>query len=127
MDWRSLDEVSYSYQNMFRGVGQPMRLSMQPLSRVIAVDGSPVVRRAVNRLWINPLANSMNHDQRGQNALHADGRVVFITSPVLQNGDNIWLPRLFEQAIAGRSKPTHADPIDGTEIPAGPDDEFVGP
>ena len=103
------------------------RMTEQSNSMVIVVDGSPVVRRAIQGQWINPLANSANHDGKGQNALHTDGAVIWLTSPVLKSGDNIWLPRVFEQAIAHFSRATEADPIKGTETPTGPDDEFVAP
>lgn len=127
MDWRHLGEVSYSFQNLF-GRERPTLTGVGPDgSTVLAVDASPVVRRAIRRLWINPLANSANHGERGQNALMTDGQVKWLTSPVLKGGENIWLPHYIEQAIANRPKPTEADPINGTETPQGSDDEFVGP
>jgi hypothetical protein len=133
-DWRNLDEVSYSYQNLFGRPQSRLRGDMPAAGGPVAsghmlvvVDGSPVVRRAVRGQWINPLANSMNHQGKGQNALFSDGAVVWMTSPVLDNGDNIWLPRLLEEALAKRGQPTQAEPINGTEMPATPDDRFVGP
>jgi hypothetical protein len=127
MDWGHLNEVSYSFQNLF-GRERPTLGGMGTgTAGVLMVDASPVVRRAVKRLWINPLANSTNHGERGQNALMTDGRVQWLTSPVLKGGENIWLPHYIEQAIAKRPKPTQADPINGTETPQGSDDVFVGP
>lgn len=127
MDWQHLGEVSYSYQNLF-GRERPTLGGMGTgNASVVMVDASPVVRRAVKRLWINPLANSTNHGERGQNALMTDGHVKWLTSPVLKGGENIWLPHYIEQAIAKRPMPTQADPINGTETPQGSDDVFVGP
>jgi len=126
-DWHSLDEVSYSYQNLFGRSRTRLTTGAGPGSVVVVVDASPVVRRAVRGLWINPLANSQNHAGKGQNALLNDGRVQWLTSPVTQDGDNIWLPRFLEEAIAKARQSTQAEPIKGTETPTGPDDEFVGP
>lgn len=125
-DWRSLDEVSYSYQNLF---GRPRATFHDNggVRTLLIVDGSPVVRRAVRGEFINPLANSMNHLGKGQNALFSDGSVEWITTPVLENGDNIWLPRIIEDALARRGQPAQAEPIKGTETPSGADDRFVGP
>lgn len=125
-DWRSLGEVSYSYQNLF-GRPRAMFHDRAGARTLLIVDGSPVVRRAVRGEFINPLANSMNHAGKGQNALFSDGSVQWITSPVLGNGDNIWLPRMIEDLLARLGQPARAEPIKGTETPAGVDDRFVGP
>jgi hypothetical protein len=122
-DWGCLPEVSYSYQNMFA----KERPRWKDGRIVVVVDGSPVVRRAVQHRLINPLENSANHGGKGQNALFSDGSVEWLTSPVLPSGDNIWLPRFLERALAHRARPTEADPITGTEAPDGKDDVFVGP
>lgn len=127
MDWGRLNEVSYSFQNLFGRERPTLGGIGAGTAGVLMVDASPVVRRAVKRLWINPLANSTNHGERGQNALMTDGRVQWLTSPVLNGGENIWLPHYIEQAIAKRPRPTQADPINGTETPQGSDDVFVGP
>lgn len=124
VDWRSLDEVSYSYQNMFSRV-RPKWTS--PTTFVVIVDASPVVRKAIRGERINPLANSMNHGGRGQNALFNDGSVRWLPSPLLEGGDNVYLPRPIEQWLARQGQPTRADPIKGTETPGGADDVFVGP
>ncbi len=127
LDWRTLGEVSYSYQNLF-GIGQPrLHATSRTGHLVLAVDGSPVVRRAIRGQWINPLANSMNHQGKGQNALFNDGRVEWLTTPVLAGGEHIWLPHAIERGIALQRHPTQAEPIKGIETPAGSDDVFVGP
>ncbi len=123
-DWRTLDEVSYSYQNMFSKV----RPTWHDQARfVVIVDASPVVRRAKERRLINPLANSMNHAGKGQNAIFSDGSVEWLNSPVLKSGDNIWLPRSLEQIISKLRQPTQAEPINGVEMPEAKDDAFVVP
>lgn len=123
-DWRTLGEVSYSYQNMF-AKERPSWISDN--RRVVVVDGSPVVRWAIQKQMINPLANSMNHGGKGQNALFTDGSVQWLNSPVLASGDNIWLPRSIEQAIAHLRNQARAEPIQGVETPSGKDDAFLVP
>lgn len=125
-DWTCLSEVSYSYQNQFAPPERRAKWNSS-VQIVVAVDASPVVRRAVQKQWINPLANSMNHGGRGQNALFNDGRVQWLTTPVLESGDNIWLPQALEQFINKLHRPTHADPIQGTESPGSAEDVFVAP
>lgn len=130
MDWRALGEVSYSFQNLFareRPTWSGRKGTAVPSQRLVLVDASPVVRRAVNGLWINPLANSTNHGEKGQNALFGDGNVRWLRGPVLESGDNIWLPRFLEEALAKHRQATQAEPIKGNETPAGLDDVFVGP
>lgn len=125
-DWRSLSEVSYSYQNLF-GRKRATFHDHGGARTLLIVDASPVVRRAVRGELINPLANSMNHLGKGQNALFSDGSVQWITSPVLETGDNIWLPRMIEDLLVRLGQPDRAAPIKGTETPASVDDRFVGP
>jgi hypothetical protein len=53
-----------------------------------------------------------------------DGSVQWTTTPVLNNGDNIWLPRPIERvldSLAGKPMP-----LEGREMPA-PNDVFLGP
>lgn len=123
-DWRDIREVSYSYQNMFAHE----RPTWTGSARVVLVsDRSPVVLRAIRGEWINPYENSPNHGGRGQNVLFNDGSVKWLTTPVLETGDNIWLPRFIEDAIARLTNPDRAKPLQGTESPASADDSFVGP
>lgn len=124
IDWGCLEEVSYSYQNMFASE----RPRWTGAARVIVLtDRSPVVLKAYNRVSIDPLENSPNHAGRGQAALFNDGAVEWLKSPVLQSGDNIWLPRAIEDVIRQLTQPRSADPLKGTESPSGADDVFVGP
>lgn len=123
-DWGCLEEVSYSYQNMF-AVERPRWTGGARV--IVLTDRSPVVLKAYNRMVIDPLENSPNHGGRGQAALFNDGAVTWLNSPVLQNGDNVWLPRAIEDVIRQLTRPRAADPLQGTESPAGADDVFVGP
>lgn len=119
-DWRTPDEVSYSYQlPLAPGASVRPLVWSSRLRSVVITDRSPVVGRARRGEAVNPLASSTMHKGRGQNALLSDGSAVFLLSPVLPNGDNIWLPRSLE----GRERPT----LRGFERPAAPDDAFVGP
>lgn len=122
-DWQTLGEVSYSYQNMFA----KERPRWNEGRLLVVVDGSPVVRRAVQKQLFNPFANSMNHNGRGQNALFTDGSVEWLSSPVLASGDNIWLPGVIERAIGHKPRPTQLEPINGDESPESRRDIFVGP
>jgi len=123
-DWRSMNEISYSYRIMPRG---GIRISMKvPTTTqvVVTADRSPVTLRAARGLAIIPEANSPNHRQRGQFVLRLDGSSSWEKSPVV-DGDNIWLPRQIEQVI--RQAREHLGLIQGTEMPESTTDAFVGP
>jgi prepilin-type processing-associated H-X9-DG protein len=111
-DWRSHEEISYSYQ--LPGPGKPGWGSSPRL--VVLADKSPVVQRARRGEAFDPLAPSRNHAGRGQNVLFADGSVRFYPLPILDNGDNIWLP-------GAGPRPT----LTGRESPIDDQDAFVGP
>lgn len=124
MDWASEEQVSYSYQNLF--ASERPRWT-QAARIVVMVDRSPIIPLARTGQVIDPLSNSLNHDGQGQNMLYNDGSAVFARSPVLDNRDNVYLPRPIEQVIAALQEPRRADPLSGTESPASADDVFVGP
>jgi hypothetical protein len=107
MDWKNLDQVSLSGQNLFSSY-RPSMLSGTRM--VVLADRSPLILRAVRQgpgSRINaqdPLANSPNHKGRGQNVLWTDGSGEWLTSPVLPSGglgagDNLWLPLTFELVL----------------------------
>lgn len=112
-DWRSPEEVSFSYQ-LFSGTppmwGQNSRM-------VVLVDRSPVVERSRRGERFDPGASSRNHSGHGQNILFGDGAARLYFRPVLENGDNVWLP-------AGGLQ---ADFLTGRELPTSATDAFVGP
>lgn len=115
-DWRQSDEVSYSYQ-LF--AGPPPRFSDRSLSILLA-DRSPIISRAMQGQVVDATVNSRNHRGRGQSLLLPDGSVVFVPTPELSNGDNIWLPRPLE------GSPKRVT-MSGAERPDGHRDAFVGP
>lgn len=115
-DWANLAQVSYSYR-MFDAWAPPRMTDLH--GSILLADRSPVVRQALENGTINPSMNSDNHRGKGQHAAYADGSVVFFRSPVLPNGDNIWLP--------ARAERTGTLSLRGDERPAGPADQFVGP
>ncbi len=123
-DWNSLDEISYSYRIMPRG---GMRASMpeQPVRVVLLADRSPVVLRVHRKESVIPEENSPNHHGNGQHMLMLDGSARWAESPLLDNRDNIWLPRPIESLI--HNERTRLGIITGNEQPAGPTDAFVGP
>jgi hypothetical protein len=113
-DWRSAEEVSYSYQ-LF-GPGRPRWDSGAPF--VVLADKSPVVQRARLGEQFDRDECSRNHAGRGQNLLFGDGSLRFELRPTLSNGDNIWLPARI---------PAGDRPITGRETPEHDGDAFVGP
>ncbi|MGE3110015.1 MAG: hypothetical protein AB7G11_11450 [Phycisphaerales bacterium] len=126
VDWPTLNQVSYSYQNQF---AERRARWEQGRRVVILADASPVVRRAIRNGVILPFENSANHDERGQNVLLNDGTGVWLATPNLPfgRGDNIWLPRNIEAEIARLGRRGETFPIEGTEEPEREDDSFVGP
>lgn len=124
MDWRSIDQVSYSYQNMF-AVDRARWTQANPV--VVIADRSPIIPLAKLGQAFDPMANSLNHVGRGQTVLFNDGSARFLKTPVLENKDNIYLPRALEEAIAKQNEPTRAKPLNGKESPSSADDSFVGP
>lgn len=131
MDWSCLEEVSFSFQNLFAreraSWGTSERVPSAGLGGgrvVVLVDRSPVVPLAVRGFRINPLDNSPSHKRMGQNVLFNDGSSAWLRSPVLESGDNIWLPRVIETMM---ERAGEADPLKGTESPDSRDDSFVGP
>lgn len=123
MDWRELSEVSYSYQIM-RGPQRPAWNHGERI--VILADRSPVVARAVRGEMIDPFANALNHGGAGQHVLFNDGSAVWMRSPVLENGDNIWLPRALEIQVEQMTTRGRIRPLSGTETPEA-NDVFLGP
>lgn len=119
-DWRRLEEISYSYQIMFG----PQRPAWHGGPSVILADRSPVVLKAIRGEAVDPCSNAPNHACQGQHMLRTDGTVIWATTPILANGDNIWLPRAIEvrlQQLMGKA------PLSGNEVPSAADDTFLGP
>jgi hypothetical protein len=123
-DWRRLEEVSYSYQIMF-GAQRPS-WNRCP-SAVILADRSPVILRAFRGEAVDPTCNAPNHACAGQHLLLNDGSVSWASSPILANGDNIWLPRSIENRIRQLTGQKPLPPLHGNETPEGADDTFLGP
>jgi hypothetical protein len=122
-DWRSLHEISYSYQIM---MGRERPLWMSGKRAVILADRSPVVLRSVRGEMFDANANAPNHRSRGQHLLYNDGSAEWAKSPTLPSGDNIWITRGLELRVdflAGRP----LRPLQGTEIPDAADDACLGP
>ena len=131
-DWRDIHEVSYSYrvtegyQPLWRlSLPGPMRVAANPARVVVLADRSPVTLKIAAGDPADPFANSPNHGGRGQHVLFADGSVGWTTDPRLESGDNIWLPRPVEAALDQARR--HLGLIRGSELPATPEDAFLGP
>lgn len=121
-DWGSLEEVSYSYRLMPEGAS---RADLLDGRSVMLADRSPILLAGLAGRRISPEASSPNHGREGQHLLRLDDSVVWVTSPVLENGDNIWLPRTIERMVRDTRKKFGI--IEGSELPETPEDTFLGP
>lgn len=119
-DWRSPEEVSYSYQNQY--TERPWRMDRQAHMAVLA-DKNPLFVARQGRVIFDDQtpfdAPSRAHNRRGQNVLLLDGRVSWTVSPVLrQPGQfgqtNIWVAEGVERYT-------------GTELPGSREDSFLVP
>lgn len=122
-DWSSLPEVSYSYQIM-AGWRPAWENGADGRRVVVLADRSPVIMRAVAHRLIDPLGGSPNHGERAQHVLFNDGSTEWTSTPELENGDNIWLPRAIERVLDQLR--TGERRIEGRELPA-QHDVFLGP
>ncbi|MEM1329656.1 MAG: hypothetical protein AAGG07_03750 [Planctomycetota bacterium] len=122
-DWERLPEVSYSYRVLLG----PTRSSPET---VLLADRSPIMLAVSQGRAVRIAANSPNHGGRGQRVLFGDGSSRWMSTPVFEDGDNLWLPGVVEHAIeraVQRRRGPMAAPIEGTERPEGAEDAFVGP
>jgi len=119
-DWGSLEEVSYSYRNMFGSRNQAFALT--PGSALLA-DRSPVVPPSRRGETARADANSRNFAGRGQHVLFGDGSVQWLVNPILESGDNIWLPGSVERDLARDGRAT----LIGRETADGAEDAFLVP
>ncbi|MEM0982946.1 MAG: hypothetical protein AAGI17_03245 [Planctomycetota bacterium] len=123
-DWRSLENVSYSYRLMW---GSAPRRWRMPGGGVLMADRSPIVYASLRGEKVSPEANSPNHDGEGQHMLRLDGSFDWTTTPVTASGDNVWLPRQTEEAV--RAERIRRGLITGSEaeLPRSVHDVFLGP
>ncbi|MFI4916733.1 MAG: hypothetical protein ACIAS6_09550 [Phycisphaerales bacterium JB060] len=122
-DWGSLDEVSYSYLNMFGRGGLDGGASLLTPRSAVLADRSPIVPPSKRGEAVRADVNSTNFGGRGQHVLFGDGSVRWLTSPVLENGDNIWLPGTIERDLARDGRAT----LRGRETADGVEDAFLVP
>jgi len=126
LDWRSPDQVSFSYQRSPGPVPIRIRFGRTSEGRpfpiaeriVLLADRSPVADRLRRGERFDPQARSIMHKGRGQNLLYNDGVVEFLRSPSMPDGDNIWLPASVERSGVLR--------LEGGERPSDEKDAFVG-
>ncbi len=123
-DWQRLEEVSYSMQLVY---GPQLRTWNAATPQPVLADRSPVVLQAIRNQPIDPLANAPNHQCRGQCILYTDGSVRWHVTPILGNGDNIWLPRAFENRLEEIGRQLPPGSLSGRELPDGADDTVLGP
>jgi hypothetical protein len=126
MDWKSMEEISYSYRIMSNG-GLRLHVSVPTTTRVVVMaDRSPVTLRVARGEMVFPEENTPNNQGRGQHVLRLDGSSLWSKSPVI-DGDNIWLPRQIEEIIREVRSRMGVGVIQGNEMPASETDAFVGP
>lgn len=130
-DWRSLDEISYSYQLMYGGQSRRWSNSER---RLVLADRSPAVLRAVRGERPVACENSPNHHGAGQHGLFTDGSAEWLSAPFVAGQasemDCIWLPRPRRFLIRGTVEQRDGDMVitlTGRELPADGDDVFLGP
>jgi hypothetical protein len=133
LDFTSPEERSYSYQNQFTPF--TLRLEQGPTMAIFA-DRNPMFRTVDGKLVqddrVTADSNSKLHDQRGQNVLLNDLRVMWVKQPhlrkipadavadkaagkdVQQVTDNLW-------TVYG------TDEYDGDEVPTDPNDTHLVP
>ncbi len=92
-DWNTPQAVSYSYQNQY-GPTHP-RIS-QTSQMAILADKNPLfvanpAGEGLTKANLKDETSSKLHKASGQNVLRSDGSVLWASSPVMPNGDNIWL------------------------------------
>ncbi len=119
-DWRSPDEVSYSYLLPFAGP------NTAAAPGVVLADRSPVVVRLLAGETVRLSENSPNHDGRGQHMLKGDGSVLWTTEPYTEYGDHVYLPRPIEQAVEALRRQMRLS-LDRMPPPSGRADVFLGP
>jgi len=95
-DWHEFDEVSFSYQHVDIASS---RVWEAPGRFVVLADRSPITVLNKRGEVAPAEANSLNHGQAGQRVLMSDGSAEWLRSPVLPDGDNIWLPRVVEVVL----------------------------
>ncbi|MEM9064708.1 MAG: hypothetical protein AAGB51_04380 [Planctomycetota bacterium] len=121
-DWRSLEEVSYSYRLISTG---GFEASLQgSADRPILADRSPILLAASQRRRVSPEANSPNHGGAGQHMLFGNGQVAWRRTPIVVGNDNAWLPRQVEEMV--RRERGLSPVLVGNEA-ALADDVFLGP
>jgi hypothetical protein len=132
-DWRSLDEISYSYQLMCNRTAKQWNHNAR---RVILADRSPAVLRAVRGEPLDPRENSPNHRGTGQHALYTDGSSEWMPESHMKTDggvepDCIWLPRMPVFRVEGRVVKSEDGnlilTLTGRELPADGSDVFLGP
>lgn len=127
-DWRTIDEVSYSYRLL---PGSASRRWSLDGSSVVTADRSPVTAAVAHGHTISPEANSPNHRGQGQHVLALNGSVRWLESPVLavagSSGDNMWLPRQVERRVRAERVRRGIISGDTSELPRSADDVFLGP
>jgi hypothetical protein len=121
-DWQRLEEVSFSYQ--VQDGRRVRRLWDAPVAVPVVADRSPVILRIVRHEPIQPEANSPNHGSRGQHIIWTDSSVSWASSPVLDSGDNIWLPRSIEKIVA-QARRYYG--MEGNEVSDSVNDALLGP
>jgi hypothetical protein len=81
----------------------------------IVSDANPLFEGGMFHPELDPnTTNTQAHRSKGQNVLCTDGRFVWRRSPVMANGDNIWVVERITAYV-------------GNEVPSAATDAFIVP
>jgi len=91
------------------------RFSRTGVTGMLVADANPAIDLLCEgEPWrVGAALSSLNHRSRGQNILFDDGSVRWLISPVLPNGDSIWVPRDGTDASALENGGL---PLDATDV-----------
>jgi hypothetical protein len=85
----SPQDPGYSFQMRPEPIG--FTLAAAPDMALLG-DRNPVIDASLSGMLLPPRSNSSNHGERGQNLLRMDGAIVWLSQPLVNGRDNIWLP-----------------------------------
>lgn len=93
------------------------RFTRSAMTGMLVADANPAIDLLCEgQPWRSgATVSSLNHRSRGQNILFDDGSVRWLLSPILPNGDSIWIPR----------DQTDSSALENGALPSDPKDIFL--
>lgn len=101
----------------FRVPASGQRFNKGLVTGMLVADANPAIDflRSGEEWRPGTTISSLNHSSQGQNVLFDDGSVRWLLSPIMLNGDSIWVPRDGLDATA----------LERGELPTDPADHFL--